>query len=171
MKILSLFLYLVMHANEEIIHTLFRAFQELNAGIMAECYHEEAEFRDEVFSLKGKDEIGAMWAMLCGNARDFSLDYRILNSNEDEVTVKWEPVYIFSATGRKVKNEITGTFRFRESKIYRHRDRFSFPRWSRQALGFTGFVLGHTGFLKNKVRKQAAEKLAVFRKKHASPAT
>ena len=54
-------------------------------------------------------------------------------------------------------------FRFRDGLIVEHRDRFDFWRWSRQALGAPGLLLGWTPMLRNKVRAQAATKLALFR--------
>jgi hypothetical protein len=47
--------------------------------------------------------------------------------------------------------------------IASHDDYFSFYRWSRQALGVSGLLLGWTPLLKRKVRQQAAAGLAKFR--------
>ena len=58
-----------MSANEELIHTLYRAFQRKDGAAMAACYHPDATFRDEVFTLRGK-QVGAMWRMLCEGAKD-----------------------------------------------------------------------------------------------------
>jgi hypothetical protein len=46
--------------------------------------------------------------------------------------------------------------------ITRHRDRFNFWSWSRQALGAPGLLLGWTPFLRQKVRAQAAANLQKF---------
>ena len=70
--------------------------------------------------------------------------------------------YTFSATGRKVLNRIDASFEFRDGLIVRHIDRFDFWRWSRQALGTPGLLLGWTGFLRGKVRAKAAASLAAF---------
>mgnify|MGYP000423281271 CR=1 FL=1 len=43
--------------------------------------------------------------------------------------------------------------------IIEHRDSFDFYRWSRQALGVPGLLLGWSSFLQNKVRAQAAANL------------
>ena len=43
-----------------------------------------------------------------------------------------------------------------------HRDRFSFWRWSRQALGLPGVLLGWSPSLKRKVRSTAAGNLKKF---------
>ena len=75
----------------------------------------------------------------------------------------WDARYSFSATGRKVLNRIDASFRFRDGLIVHHVDRFSFYRWSRQALGPVGLLLGWTPLVRNKVRAQAAKGLAEFR--------
>ena len=46
--------------------------------------------------------------------------------------------------------------------ITRHTDRFDFWRWSRQALGAPGLLLGWSPFLRAKVRGQAAASLRRF---------
>ena len=46
--------------------------------------------------------------------------------------------------------------------IATHRDRFNFWRWSRQALGLPGVLLGWSPSLKRKVRSTAAENLKKF---------
>ena len=47
-------------------------------------------------------------------------------------------------------------------QIVRHKDRFDFWRWSRQALGAPGVLLGWTPVIRNKVRGQAAANLRKF---------
>ena len=74
----------------------------------------------------------------------------------------WEPRYRFSATGRPVHNVIDAEFEFRDGLIVVHRDRFSFWRWSRQALGASGLLLGWTPWLRAKVRARAEANLRVY---------
>jgi len=57
---------------------------------------------------------------------------------------------------------IDAEFEFRDGKILRHRDRFDFHRWSRQALGTSGLLLGWTPLLRNKVRSTARGSLEKF---------
>ncbi len=73
--------------------------------------------------------------------------------------------YTFSKTGRKVDNRIEAMFAFRDGRIVRHYDRFSFWRWSSQALGPAGRFLGWFAPLKWTVRRQAAAQLDRFRQK------
>ena len=71
--------------------------------------------------------------------------------------------YIFTGTGRPVVNDIQARFRFRDGLIAEHRDSFDLYRWSRQALGAKGLLLGWTPLVHNAVRRQAAQGLAAFR--------
>ena len=57
---------------------------------------------------------------------------------------------------------------FRDGLVIRHVDRFDFWRWSRQALGAPGWLLGWTSLLRGKVRAQAAKGLAAFNRASAA---
>jgi hypothetical protein len=106
--------------------------------------------------------------MLCTRAKDLQISYEVREANDETGQAHWEAHYTFSATGRTVHNIIEAEMTFRDGKIYRHRDRFDFWRWSRMALGPIGFVLGWTPMLRAKVGKQANAGLASFIKKRDS---
>jgi hypothetical protein len=153
-----------------LIVRFYRAFARREAATMASCYHAEATFRDPVFELRGAD-IGRMWTMLCSRAADLRVEYA--NVDAPDVTpataaapaarCDWQAWYTFSATGRAVHNVIHADFRLRDGLIVEHVDTFDFWRWSRQALGPAGLLLGWSPMLKAKVQKQAAESLAKFK--------
>jgi SnoaL-like domain len=146
------------------IERLYAAFARLDADTMAACYAQEAQFDDEAFSLKGRTQIGGMWAMLCDAVKAKGLDVWKLDYRDiTETGAHWEATYRFSATGRMVHNIIDAEFEFDEAGlIKRHRDRFEFWRWARQALGAPGLLLGWTPMLRAKVRVQAAKNLDRF---------
>ena len=146
------------------IEALYAAFARLDADAMAACYAESAQFDDEAFSLRGRRQVGGMWAMLCGATRAKGMaDWKLEASGITERGAHWEAHYRFSATGRLVHNIIDAEFEFDGAGlILRHRDRFDFWRWSRQALGAPGLLLGWTPFLRAKVRAQAAANLQRF---------
>jgi len=147
------------------LERFYTAFQQLDGEAMQACYAADAQFDDEAFSLRGQGEIGAMWRMLCdvtkAKGRDvWKLEFEV----QDDRHAHWEAHYRFSATGRLVHNIIDGEFEFdAQGLIKRHRDRFDFWRWSRQALGTPGLLLGWSPMLRNKVRAQAAKNLAAWR--------
>jgi hypothetical protein len=49
-----------------------------------------------------------------------------------------------------------------DGKIVRHTDTFGFWKWSRQALGISGVLLGWSGFLQNQVRQTARRSLREY---------
>lgn len=159
------------------ITRFYEAFRALDAEAMQAAYAANAEFEDEAFSLRGRDEIGAMWRMLCMAVRDkgradWQLEFSGIDCDDEVGIAHWEPTYRFSATGRIVHNIIDASFAFdRDGLILKHRDRFDFWRWSRQALGLPGALLGWSPMLRNKVRAQAARNLAKFRATQAEART
>lgn len=147
-----------MSSNEEVIERFYRAFQQRDSVAMAACYHRRATFSDPVFELAGEN-IGAMWTMLLERGKDLRVEFDEVHAHDDHGSAHWQAWYTFSGTGRAVHNDIRAEFVFSEGLIVRHMDRFDFWRWSRQALGLPGFLLGWTSALHNKVRRQAQERL------------
>jgi ketosteroid isomerase-like protein len=151
-----------MHPNESLINRFYTCFQKLDAEGMVACYAPDIVFSDSVFTrLEGK-EAGAMWRMLGARAKKFSLTFRDVKADDAHGSAHWEATYLFSKTGRMVTNVIDAKFEFRDGLIVRHIDRFDFWRWSRQALGVPGVLLGWTPVLRNSVRRAAREGLDQF---------
>lgn len=155
-----------MSAHKELIETFYTAFQQRDHKTMAACYHPDAYFRDEAFELNGI-EPGAMWRMLCERANGMTIDFSV-TEKDGKVTAHWEPEYTFVQTGRRVHNIIDAEFEFKDGKIIKHIDRFDFWRWSRQALGLPGLLLGWTPLLRKKVSKMAMGTLKEFMAKNYS---
>ena len=150
--------------SQDTITRLYAALARLDGEAMQACYAPDAEFDDEAFSLRGAAQIGGMWRMLCSATQAKGRDvWRVEVSQITEHSAHWEAHYRFSTTGRIVHNIIEARIECRpDGLIRRHRDTFDFWRWSRQALGAPGLLLGWTGFLRRKVRLQAATNLARF---------
>ena len=161
-----------MHANEQTLTRFYTAFADLDADTMATCYAEDAIFDDPGFSLKGRREVAGMWRMLCaaalGNGRqDWKLTFREIKADEHRGRAVWEAHYQFSATKRQVHNIIGSDFTFTpEGLIATQRDHFDFWRWSRQALGLGGVMLGWTPFFQKQMRKQTRAALDRYLAKH-----
>jgi ketosteroid isomerase-like protein len=158
-----------VHAHEELIQNFYRAFQKRDAEGMAACYHAEVEFSDEVFPLLRGRRAGDMWRMLCARSKDLVLEFRDVRADDQKGSAHWDARYTFSKTGRSVLNRIDATFAFRDHKIVRHVDRFDFWRWSRQALGPAGLLLGWTPIVRGAVRRQAAQQLDAWSASQVSP--
>lgn len=149
----------------DLIHRFYEAFARRDHAGMAACYHQDATFEDEAFSLRGK-QIHAMWHMLTERGTDLHIVHSDVRASEREGQAHWEATYTFTATGRKVHNRIDARFEFKDGKIWKHRDSFDFWRWSRQALGTPGLLLGWSGWLRQKVRRTAAGQLDRFIQKN-----
>lgn len=154
-----------MSAETDLIQRFYTAFQRLDGAAMAACYHPDARFSDPVFPALNGPEIGAMWTMLTKRAQDFKLTFGDITGANGQGSAHWEARYLFSATGRQVHNIIDATFRFRDGLIVEHHDVFDFWRWSRQALGAKGVLLGWTPVVRQAVQRQAAAGLAAWQRK------
>ncbi len=151
------------------IERFYAAFARLDGGAMQACYAEDAQFDDEAFSLRGRAQVGGMWRMLCSATRAKGADvWRLEVRDITDRSAHWEAHYRFSTTGRMVHNIIEADIQCGPDGLIRvHRDRFDFWRWSRQALGTPGLLLGATPWLRAKVRAQAAKNLAAWRARRA----
>lgn len=155
-----------MHPNETLLQTFYSAFQKRDHQTMASCYHPEAHFYDEVFQDLNGWKIGAMWRMLCENGKDLEIEFRDLRADEQKGSGHWDARYTFSATKRKILNQIDATFVFKDGKIFDHRDQFDLKRWLRMAFGPLGFLLGGTRFFQSKFRAQAKERFESYIRKN-----
>ena len=159
-----------MHPNAELIHRFYTAFASRDGAAMAAFYRADATFSDPAFPRLEGEEIGAMWRMLCQRGADLELTFSDLTADDSTGSARWEAIYTFSATGRRVHNRITASFELSGGGILRHVDDFDFNRWARMALGLPGYLLGWTTFLQRKVQRQAAGHLEKFIAREASAA-
>jgi ketosteroid isomerase-like protein len=144
-----------MHPNAALLQRFYQAFDRREAEAMAACYAPDIVFEDPAFGELHGAQVGDMWRMLCARATDLSVGASDIVADESIGSAHWEAHYTFSQTGRLVHNIIDARFRFRDGLIVDHRDHFDFWRWSRQALGAPGLILGWSGALRAKVRAQA----------------
>jgi len=154
-----------MNNNEELIQNFYDAFARLDYEAMKDCYSANPIFNDPVFGVIQGNEVKAMWEMLCKNARDFKLQVEKIEVDEEYGTCNWTAMYTFSKTGNKVINYVKAHMRIENGKITEHTDEFDIYKWSRQALGVTGVLLGWSGYIKNKIRHEAKTNLYKFMKK------
>ncbi len=154
-----------MNANEALITHFYECFQKKDYKGMQSCYANNAIFNDAVFRNLNAEQVNAMWEMLCKKGKDLKLEFSNVKANENKGSVDWVASYTFSSTGKKVINRIKAEFEFSKGKIVKHTDNFSFYKWSSQALGLPGQLLGWTMFLKQKIRHKAANNLQAFMKK------
>ncbi|HET6991030.1 MAG TPA: nuclear transport factor 2 family protein [Bacteroidia bacterium] len=149
--------------NSELITKFYQSFANKDAEGMVSCYHDEIQFQDPAFGLLKGDDAKKMWRMLMKRSKG-EIEITFGNVQADEKTGKanWKAEYVFSQTGRKVVNVISAQFEFRDGKIFRHKDHFSMWKWSRQALGLPGLLLGWSGFMKKKIQERSRKLLENF---------
>jgi len=164
--------------NNEVISTkelntieeFYQAFTNLDAERMAQCYHDDVTFIDPAFGVLQGEQAKNMWRMLCKTqkGKDFKVSFSNIKFNSGIGNAHWEAIYIFSKTGRKVHNKVSASFKFKDGKIISHVDSFNLYKWSKQAMGFTGFLIGWTLFFKKKLNAQTGYLLSEFQKKQAA---
>ena len=149
-----------MDANEQLIGHFYEAFNRRDAAAMNACYSDDIVFYDPVFELLEHGRAKDMWEMLCKNARDLSISYgNVKNLGDDYYTCDWVATYTFSQTGRKVVNNVKAHMKIQDRKITEHSDAFSLHKWSAQALGFSGWLLGWNSFFRRKIKNKAKRNL------------
>lgn len=149
-----------------LIQRFYAALGRRDGDAMAACYADDATFDDPAFSLRGP-EVGDMWRMLCTRGKDLAVEASGIAADEQSGKAHWVATYTFSGTGRRVVNRIDARFAFRDGLIVQHVDSFDLWRWSSQALGPVGRLLGWSPLIRNRVRAQAAASLAKFREQRA----
>ena len=140
----------------------YEAFMVRDHYTMGLLYAEHATFSDPVFPLLNAMGTRLMWHMLLSRAEDLGVEAKILEDGATRARVDWVAYYTFSGTGRPVVNRIHTEMAISAGKIVRQVDSFSLWRWSGQALGARGLLLGWTPMVKNKIRAQAARALRQF---------
>ncbi|MDZ5603416.1 nuclear transport factor 2 family protein [Pseudomonas sp. RP23018S] len=149
-------------AHHALIERFYQAFQRRDAQAMVACYSDDVVFSDPVFgTLRGQDAAD-MWRMLLSRAEQLQVRFDQVGCDVRGGHAHWVASYLFGATGRTVVNDCQARFLFRDGLICQHDDSFDFWRWSRQALGAPGVLLGWTPQLQRKVRRQAFAGLRAF---------
>lgn len=149
-----------MTKNEQLIHTFYTAFTKSDYKGMAACYHPEIQFRDPVFELLKEKKASLMWQMLLERSKgDIKIEFSDIHADEFTGTAKWIATYNFSKTNRKVVNTIQAHFQFKEGLIIKHEDDFDLWKWSKQAFGLPGYLLGWTGYMQSKIQRTAQDSL------------
>lgn len=156
-----------MNNNENIITKFYEAFAQLDAERMLEWYDNEVTFEDPAFGILKGESAKNMWRMLCESqkGKDFKVKFSEVEIAEDEGKARWEAYYTFGKKERKVHNIINAHFEFKNGKIIKHVDKFNLYRWSKQAMGVSGFLIGWTVFFKKKLQKATNLRLSEFENK------
>ncbi len=153
---------------KEIIEKFYQAFESLDADGMTACYHDEIIFEDPAFGVLRGEHAKNMWRMLCASqqGKNFKISVSDIAFTIPKGRAHWEAYYVFSQTGRQVHNIINAEFEFRDGKIVKHTDRFDLYKWSKQAMGIKGVLLGWTTSFRKKLNGQTNKLLAAYEKRN-----
>jgi ketosteroid isomerase-like protein len=149
-------------ANKELISDFYAAFGRRDGDAMAAAYAPDAHFWDPAFHDLNGAEPGEMWRMLTSRAEDLKIELLAHDATDSGGTANWKATYTFTQTGRKVVNNVEAEFIIVDGKIKDHHDEFSFYKWSMQALGLPGLLLGWTPIISGAVNKKARAGLDEF---------
>ncbi|MFA0965041.1 nuclear transport factor 2 family protein [Roseivirga sp. BDSF3-8] len=140
---------------KDIANNFYTAFSQGDAGQMVNCYHEDVVFSDPAFGTLHGHRAQAMWQMLLSNkASALTVTYNLSEHTDHTAQVHWQANYLFGPSKRKVVNHVQASLVMKDGKIIRHADTFDFWKWSRQALGMPGLLLGWSPVIKSSVRKR-----------------
>lgn len=131
-----------MHPHETLVRNLLDALARGDEAGIAACYHAEIFFSDPIFpSLRGDDALNR-FERITPYVSNFSIEIESVAADDDGVRASWVARYAFGEACRPVATRVDSLFAFREGKIIRQFDRFSFWRWAGQAWGPVGRLFG-----------------------------
>ena len=151
-----------MNDEQLLIERFYASFGKQDWKGMLDCYDDDIIFYDPVFENLETGHARAMWEMVVTSAKDLEMSVSDIESEDGYGSCHWVASYIFPRTGRRVVNRGKAYFKFSGGKISEHQDDFNFWKWSSQAFGIPGILLGWSAFLRNKVRKKARKALEKF---------
>lgn len=153
--------------NKQVIENFYNALNEGNIQEMMKQYHSDVIFEDPGFGKLDYYQVVKMWEMLISKrSQSFKLIYKNVEAHENVGSVNWIVTYHYSATQRKVVNNIMAQFKFCDGKIIEHKDSFNLWKWTRQALGISGYLLGWTAFMRKKLNQGTKEVLEDYIQKN-----
>lgn len=156
-----------MDEHAALIRRFYDAFGRRDHWTMAACYHPDIHFSDPVFPDLHGDEARAMWHMLCEQGRDLTVRAFDIETDGDTASARWDTTYLFTPTGRTVRNHVSASFAFADGLIVRHVDSFDLWRWLRMAVGMSGLLVGWTRSAHERVRRTGADALDRFLDAHS----
>ena len=107
-----------------------------------------------------------MWEMLLSQkSSGTKISFGNISTTEEKGTATWKAEYLYGDKNRKVINKVFARFKFKDGRIIEHIDYFNLWRWTQQALGPMGYLMGWTPFMRNKIQKTVKMRLDDFIRK------
>jgi ketosteroid isomerase-like protein len=142
-----------------VLTRFYDALARRDGEAMAALYAPDARFEDPVFRLAGAD-IGRMWIGLTRRAKKFDVSYTIVEEGPASGRVEWTARYLFGGR-RPVVNVIHSELFLEHGRIVRQLDRFDFPLWAAQAMGWPGRLFGRFEWFRRAVSRRAMRGLGL----------
>lgn len=153
----------MIHQNQQLIETFYNAFAKGDANSMTACYHDNVVFEDPAFGRLENGKPSKMWEMLLSRKKESTkVVFENVEANDTTGKANWTATYEYGPNNRKVINHITANFKFKDGKIIEHIDTFNLWKWTKQALGFSGYLLGWSSFMKGKIQKTTNQQLSTY---------
>ena len=149
--------------DEKIVHKFYRAFAEGDAEQMVSFYHEKAHFEDPIFGKLNAQQVANMWRMLIARRdKNTQITHKITGVNGGIIKVNWIAQYNYGPKKRKVVNHVSAQLKIVDGRIMEHTDHFDLWKWTQQAFGLPGYLLGWSSFMKMKIKGKVSLALKEF---------
>ena len=149
--------------NKELIENFYTAFSNGNVNGMIDCYHKDIVFQDPAFGVLKGERASKMWEMLLSRStKSTKINFDTVQADSKTGSANWVAEYNYGEKNRKVINNVSANFKFKDGKIIEHIDTFNLWTWTQQAMGFLGYLMGWTSFMKTKIQKTTNKQLNEF---------
>jgi len=138
----------------ETLEKFYTSFSNKDIDGMLSCYSDEIIFTDPAFGPLRGERAKAMWTMLLERGGSLNISFKVLEASSDFGKVEWIANYNYGPKKRKVVNRVVAQMTIKDGKIIKHMDHFNFWKWTQQALGISGYLLGWSPLMKKIVRKK-----------------
>ena len=152
--------------NSETIYHFYSSLEAGNIEDLLSCYHPQISFSDPVFGELQGDQAHSMWRMLMSKmSSDIKIDVNHVFDQNGRMHCTWAADYPFGKNQRHVHNEVSSQFTFKDNRIITHHDVFDLWKWTRQALGWPGYLFGWSNIMQRKMIERNQSYLTKIMKK------
>jgi len=139
--------------NKELITKFYQSFVDGDVEGMIRCYHDEIVFQDPAFGTLKGEMAKNMWRMLLSRRSESTkITFSDVQETAEGGTAHWIASYVYGPKNRKVVNHVYAHIAIADGKMIVHTDTFDMWKWTQQALGLSGYLLGWSSFLKGKIQ-------------------
>lgn len=150
--------------NYQLIDRFYTALASRDIDTMLSCYHENVIYNDVGFGIQKGENAGTVWRFLIENGdKNAIINVSDIQISETKGQAIWTAKYTFGQ--RKIKNKITANFQFKNGKIIYHKDDYDLWKWSQQAFGLVGYLIGWSPLFRWLIRWQMQRLLSNYKSK------